>query len=95
MNLKPCPFCGGKARVDYAIYDYNRWGVTCESCGATVEVNDWDGEENTKENAVARWNRRWKTTSTDGSISIPFVWLTEENYDEWVEKIKHLAEDGK
>ena len=24
----------------------------------------------------------------------PFVWLTEENYNEWVEKMKRLAEDS-
>lgn len=60
--LKPCPFCGGEARVDYAINDYNRWGVTCKSCGATVEVNNWNGEANTEENAIARWNKRGATS---------------------------------
>ena len=58
INLKPCPFCGGEAEAVYAPNDINRWGVQCKSCGCTVEVEEWKGVEDTKENAVKSWNRR-------------------------------------
>lgn len=57
-ELFPCPFCGGTAKAAYAINDYNRWGVHCENCYATVEVEDWKGVADTKENAIEAWNRR-------------------------------------
>ncbi len=57
-KLKPCPFCGGTAEVGYAINDYNRYGVYCKNCGATVEVKDWKGMEDTEENAIKVWNQR-------------------------------------
>lgn len=58
QELKPCPFCGGQARIGYAINDYNRWGVSCQNCGCSVEVEDWKGVDDTEENAIAAWNRR-------------------------------------
>lgn len=57
IKLKPCPFCGGEAKVDYAINDYNRWGVSCNTCGCVVEVGFGDYED-TVEEAVKAWNRR-------------------------------------
>ena len=57
-KLKPCPFCGGSAKLAYAINDYNRWGVYCVECGASVDVADWKGAKDTPENAVIAWNRR-------------------------------------
>jgi Lar family restriction alleviation protein len=57
-ELKPCPFCGGEAETGYAINDYNRWGVICKCCGASVEVEEWKGVEDTEGNAIAAWNRR-------------------------------------
>lgn len=58
-KLKRCPFCGGEARTGFAIYDYNRWGVECTKCGATVEVAEWNGDCDTEENAIKAWNRRY------------------------------------
>ena len=61
-NLKPCPFCGGEAKLDTA------WGLTfqnpshvvrCCVCGASGETSlDRPG-------AVDNWNCRF----TDGALS--------------------------
>lgn len=58
-ELKPCPFCGGKARIiqsdpllkgkkEFFIYN-----VACLECSATVR-------KCTEEEAVEAWNRRNK-----------------------------------
>ena len=46
-ELKPCPFCGGKA----VIFKYF-WSVRCEDC--LVETSIFE----TKEEATEAWNRR-------------------------------------
>lgn len=69
IKLKPCPFCGGEAEAVYAPNDINRWGVQCKSCGCTVEVEEWKGVEDTKENAIKAWNRR-TYISIDNAIEI-------------------------
>ncbi len=59
-ELKPRPFCGGEAEAVYAPNDYNRWGVMCLACSCTIEVDVWNGTEDTKEKAIEAWNRRRK-----------------------------------
>ena len=67
-ELKPCPFCGGKAyfhkpwRVKgTALYD--RIGVECEHCGAfpyQVMVYQFKSLEDKQAAAAEQWNRRAK-----------------------------------
>ena len=49
-QLKPCPFCGGRAGI---YQDYmGLWHVQCDNCGIGTLKND------IKELAVRSWNRR-------------------------------------
>lgn len=66
-KLKPCPFCGGEARVTiYAISD-PVYTVQCQSCFAMIgrEQQTWTGLRgklfySTEEEAVEAWNKRYK-----------------------------------
>lgn len=50
-KLEPCPFCGAdEASVE--VIDYHFYGVQCYCCKATGPT------EETKEEAIAEWNRR-------------------------------------
>ena len=55
-QLKPCPFCGGKAKLcideeaHYGLY------VECQSCHATTDK--WIPESYWKDSALAAWNQR-------------------------------------
>lgn len=64
-ELKPCPFCGGKAEVFKD--DYGKYLVTCNECGVThgVELEDgtdledgWRATFESEEMAVGVWNTR-------------------------------------
>ena len=54
-KLKPCPFCGGKARVQgHEFIGYgDTFGVVCLNCGA--ETRQFYVTEN---EAIEAWNRR-------------------------------------
>lgn len=54
IKLKDCPFCGGKARIEYHSYalpDFSYY-VRCTTCHARAEAS---GTANT---AARNWNRR-------------------------------------
>lgn len=48
-ELKPCPFCGGKAQINYAGADML---ILCSKCLVRTE------SYHTKAEAVEAWNRR-------------------------------------
>jgi Lar family restriction alleviation protein len=48
MELKRCPFCGGKA---YLAWDFNPY-VHCKRCGIGTRSKP------TEEEAIETWNRR-------------------------------------
>lgn len=56
QKLKPCPFCGGEAKVSYR-KPYSI--VYCKKCKAsTNEFCDWYEEQESIKDAVEAWNRR-------------------------------------
>jgi Lar family restriction alleviation protein len=55
-ELKPCPFCGGKAEVAEHKFGFNT--VYCESCGARTTA--WYLPD-----AIETWNRRADGAKTD------------------------------
>lgn len=58
-ELKPCPFCGGEARLWHPKeYDITLGSVKCNSCGASTESFTDD------DSAIEAWNKRpnpWHT----------------------------------
>jgi Lar family restriction alleviation protein len=67
-KLKPCPFCGGEAKVKVTKKDYIGFTIWCAcKCGARTEgfCPDTNKEDDTMENieeckkrAIETWNRR-------------------------------------
>lgn len=50
IDLKPCPFCGGEARMESV--DLGVFWVECKNCYAETICAD------TEDEAAAAWNRR-------------------------------------
>lgn len=66
MELKPCPFCGGEAKVKRYSNGYNFWClVKCDDCGVEQDSirNGYYGEKQ----AVEAWNRRPSDEKVGGS----------------------------
>lgn len=66
-NLKPCPFCGGKAGRRFRIEGMGspfECIITCADCGANLEVIDTANDLNannlnaTENLAIDKWNTR-------------------------------------
>ena len=68
-ELKPCPFCGGKARLDNR---FNWWWVACTSGRKICKVNASTIQFDSPDEAVEVWNRRAepKTIINNGEITI-------------------------
>lgn len=58
IELKPCPFCGGKPKLVYA-FDYKLYAIrhTCRSFGRPIIMIDTIIFES-KDDAIDAWNRR-------------------------------------
>lgn len=52
MVLKPCPFCGGEAKLGYSTAGEGWWGVHCIQCRVTSYAH------HDKNIAINLWNRR-------------------------------------
>lgn len=53
-ELKPCPFCGGRASLDVMPHKGSEWAAAeCTACGASTDVYK------NAESAIESWNTRW------------------------------------
>lgn len=75
-ELKPCPFCGGDARLDSGFDSY--W-IECKHCGATAEG------DKTHDTAIASWNKRAPVASSisDDELEKLALKLCDEHRDEY------------
>ena len=62
-ELKPCPFCGGRAHLWRTTSRPREYQVSCEDC--VKGKTDW---VKTSKAAIETWNRRAEVTS-DGTTS--------------------------
>ena len=55
-ELKPCPFCGGKAKILSRAIDWllDEHIIKCESCNCRTDTYETKGE------AREAWNKRYK-----------------------------------
>ena len=73
-DLKPCPFCGGKAELrpnDRGIRtpDIYGWHVECVNDECIIGLmDDRQWYEDTKAEAIAAWNARAERTCRDASL---------------------------
>lgn len=56
-EIKPCPFCGGKAESD-TVEDGDTKGFRVSCCNSDCQVGPTTAVFPTKAEAVAAWNRR-------------------------------------
>ena len=61
-ELKPCPFCGGKAKYQQFSSPRHYYSVSCNMCGChtdgfSLSQSDWSAAKNKAANAAV-WNRR-------------------------------------
>lgn len=60
-GLKPCPFCGGEARLHHGSNGINKTSfVMCEGCCVKTEGTEISTRYSSDEKAIDVWNRRCK-----------------------------------
>ena len=81
--MKPCPFCGGEARIQGHGYETAEYRVYCEKCGCSTKL--WSESE---DKAISAWNSRAKIAS--GPHDLMTTWVTPESCPNCME---HLARE--
>lgn len=57
-ELKPCPFCGGKAQITKHNYKTWRLRAECENRNTTCPVNMRTHHHDEEEDVIEAWNTR-------------------------------------
>ena len=55
-ELKPCPFCGGEAKIRHRAFETT--SIQCERCGVETLLYEDSPSSSGKSKAKAAWNRR-------------------------------------
>ena len=63
--LKPCPFCGGEAKMHHWRCSYDKrdiypFQVMCKECGTRFGRFKWDQISFTEKDAADAWNKRYE-----------------------------------
>ena len=58
IELKRCPFCGGKAEIEHGFCGDMTSYVHCTECHASVKPVRFAGEYAADEKVAEQWNRR-------------------------------------
>lgn len=64
-EIKPCPFCGGKANykdVGYLFYKEHVYVVSCSTCGCATPINE------DLIQAVKSWNKRFNVAKVNNNL---------------------------
>lgn len=64
-ELKPCPFCGGEAKINRIVntfYQYARYFSSCTRCSAESKVFE------TEQEAIKSWNTRAYEEKNDANV---------------------------
>lgn len=58
--LKPCPFCGGEAKIKTSVSYYKSyaWGECVKCKASTKSIYDIDNDGSFVFKAIEEWNRR-------------------------------------
>lgn len=56
-ELKPCPFCGGEARLTYSTDNHKNPYVTCDTDNCPAR-NPYQWHYRTEDEAISAWNHR-------------------------------------
>lgn len=62
-NLKPCPFCGGKSKIDFRFHKGQRLVIAkCTRCGASAKPvsENYIGYDEAIDDATNAWNTRYE-----------------------------------
>lgn len=57
-ELKPYPFCGGKARLRWSVFFHTEVFVKCDKCKCRTVEYKGTSHEDMKYLAIEAWNRR-------------------------------------
>ena len=61
IELKPCPFCGGKAKLEHGRIGMTETSyVRCETCGSKGRIITISVKYSANAMAVFAWNKREK-----------------------------------
>lgn len=66
-ELKPCPFCGGEARLTYSTDNHKNPYVTCDTDNCPAR-NPYQWHYRTEDEAISAWNHRVIATERTAKV---------------------------